>query len=74
MLKEGIKVTNLEKKNKIFCLIQQNINLFWDMGLKDNLRKVIGTYIEIFRRFPVIVPNYVKVLGQIIKLIEKSNS
>ena len=73
-MKEGIKVTNLEKKNKIFGLIGENIRLFWDMGLKDNLRKVIGTYVEMFRRFPVIVSNYVKVLGDIIKLIEKSNS
>ncbi len=62
-------MTNLEKKNKIFGLIDENVRLFWDMGLKDNLRKVIGTYVEMFRRFPVTVPNYVKVLEQIIKLI-----
>lgn len=66
-------MTNLEKKNVIFGLIQANVELFHSLGLKDSLRKVIGTYAECFRKFPITVPNYVSVLSLLVKLIQQSN-
>jgi hypothetical protein len=73
-LKEGLKVTNLGKKDKIFQLISENIVFFGELGLKDNIRKVIGTYVEVFSKFPIQVANYVKIIGQLVVLVQEANN
>ena len=48
IIKEGVKTTDVERKERLFNLLVENVKLLWGEGCKDLILAISQSYFKIF--------------------------